>query len=31
VEARTYASTVQQHIGWLSEDQFREYYPLTGA
>ena len=27
-EARTYASTVQQHIFWLSPDRFREYYRL---
>jgi hypothetical protein len=27
-EARLYASTVQQHIGWLSEEQFRRYYRL---
>jgi hypothetical protein len=25
-EARTYASTVRQHIYWLSADKFREYY-----
>ena len=31
VEARTYASTVRQHIGWLSEGKFREYYALTEA
>jgi hypothetical protein len=29
VEARTYASTVRQHIEWLSEDKFREYYALA--
>jgi hypothetical protein len=28
VEARTYASTVRQHIEWLSELRFREYYRL---
>lgn len=28
VEARTYASTVRQHIEWLSETKFREYYLL---
>jgi len=28
VEARTYASTVRQHIEWLSEARFREYYGL---
>jgi hypothetical protein len=27
-EARLYASTVDQHIGWLSEEQFRRYYRL---
>ena len=27
-EARTYASTVRQHIYWLSPDKFREYYRL---
>ncbi len=27
-EARTYASTVRQHIYWLSEPKFREYYRL---
>lgn len=27
-EARTYASTVRQHIFWLSEGKFREYYRL---
>jgi hypothetical protein len=27
-EARTYASTLRQHIGWLSEAKFREYYRL---
>jgi hypothetical protein len=27
-EARTYASTVRQHIYWLSPDRFREYYRL---
>jgi hypothetical protein len=25
-EARTFASTVRQHIYWLSGDKFREYY-----
>ena len=24
VEAKTYASTVRQHISWLSEEKFRE-------
>jgi hypothetical protein len=27
-EARTYASTVIQHLGWLSPGKFREYYRL---
>jgi hypothetical protein len=27
-EARTYASTVRQHIYWLSAAKFREYYRL---
>jgi hypothetical protein len=27
-EARTYASTVRQHIYWLSEGKFRQYYRL---
>lgn len=27
-EARTFASTVEQHLRWLSEDRFREYYRL---
>jgi hypothetical protein len=26
VEARTYASTVRQHIYWLSPETFRAYY-----
>jgi hypothetical protein len=30
-EARTFASTVQQHIYWLSEQKFREYYRLAGV
>ena len=29
VEARMFASTVRQHIGWLSEPTFRAYYALT--
>ena len=29
-EALTYASTVRQHIYWLSEAKFREYYRLPG-
>jgi len=27
-EARTFASTVQQHIYWLSPERFRTYYRL---
>lgn len=27
-EARTYASTVRQHIYWLSSEKFREYYRI---
>lgn len=27
-EAATFASTVRQHLGWLSEERFREYYRL---
>jgi hypothetical protein len=27
-DARTFASTVQQHIYWLSPAKFREYYRL---
>ena len=27
-EARTFASTVRQHVYWLSEEKFREYYRL---
>jgi hypothetical protein len=27
-EARTYASTVRQHIYWLSAETFRSYYRL---
>jgi hypothetical protein len=27
-EARTYASSVRQHIYWLSEPRFRGYYRL---
>jgi hypothetical protein len=30
VEARTYASTVRQHIYWLSPEKFREYYRIEG-
>jgi hypothetical protein len=29
-EARTFASTVQQHIYWLSPERFRAYYRLDG-
>lgn len=28
-EARTFASTVKQHIYWLSPSKFREYYRLA--
>ena len=27
-EARTFASTVRQHVYWLSEQKFRNYYRL---
>jgi hypothetical protein len=27
-DARTFASTVRQHIGWLSEERFRDIYRL---
>jgi hypothetical protein len=27
-QARAFASTVEQHRGWLSEDRFRRYYRL---
>ena len=27
-EARTYASTVRQHLYWLSADAFRAYYRI---
>ena len=27
-EARTYASTVRQHLSWLSPSKFGEYYRL---
>jgi hypothetical protein len=30
-EARTLASTVQQHVYWLSPEKFREYYRLSEA
>ena len=29
-EARTYASTVRQHLYWLSPDAFRSYYRIEG-
>ncbi len=29
-EARTYASTVRQHIYWLSEEKLRSYYGAEG-
>jgi hypothetical protein len=28
-EARTFASTIQQHVYWLSAEKFREYYRLS--
>ena len=28
-EARTFASTVEQHIAWLSEEKFRRYYRIA--
>jgi hypothetical protein len=28
-EARTLASTIRQHIYWLSPEKFREYYRLA--
>ena len=30
-EAHTFASTVRQHVGWLSEERFREIYRLEGS
>lgn len=27
-EARTYASTVRQHLRWLSSERFRAYYRI---
>ena len=27
-EARTYASTVRQHLRWLSPERFRAYYRI---
>ena len=29
-EARTFASTVHQHIYWLSQEKFEDYYRLEG-
>ena len=29
-EARTLASTIRQHIYWLSPGKFREYYKISG-
>ena len=29
-EARTLASTIRQHIYWLSPGKFREYYRIAG-
>ena len=28
-EARTFASTVRQHAGWLSEERFRQIYRIA--
>jgi hypothetical protein len=30
-EARTLASTIRQHVYWLSEPKFRQYYRLDEA
>ena len=30
-EARTLASTIRQHIYWLSPGKFREYYKIAGS
>lgn len=30
-EARTLASTIQQHVYWLSSSKFRQYYKLAEA
>jgi hypothetical protein len=30
-EARLYASTVRQHIEWLSEPAFERYYAIGGS
>ena len=27
-EAKAFASTVEQHVGWLSEERLRRYYRL---
>lgn len=27
-QAMAYASSVRQHIGWLSEERFRDYYRI---
>ena len=29
-DARLYASTVRQHVEWLSEEQFERYYAIEG-
>ena len=29
-EARAYASTVRQHLSWLSPERFRSYYATEG-
>jgi len=29
-EAGTFASSVRQHIDWLSEERFRDYYRIEG-
>jgi hypothetical protein len=29
-EARTYASTIRQHLYWLSPERFRAYHRLEG-
>jgi hypothetical protein len=30
-DARTFGSTVQQHLYWLSPEKFRQYYRLPDA
>ena len=30
-DARLYASTVRQHVEWLSEEQFERYYAIGGG